>query len=153
MTEALQVTYDGISVSYDEAEDKWSFTIRGRERSAPSLAKAKEFIDRPVKDKEASTFTPLAAYYVGYDHAPREIQVTSMAEGRSYSSGQHYWIVKDGQRRKERCDYIYPQSPSNVEAVTQMRGLEKQIKTLQKQLEKAHQSMEKLVVKDEEIPY
>jgi hypothetical protein len=44
----MTITHDDITITYDEKDNRWHFELRGRQRSAESLAKAKEFIDKPV---------------------------------------------------------------------------------------------------------
>lgn len=45
----IKVIHSGIEILYVEGENKWTFTLRGRDRSADSLAKAKEYIDGLTK--------------------------------------------------------------------------------------------------------
>ena len=52
MNDNLIVTYRDIAITYDEQKDKWFFTLRGRDRSADSLANAKKAIDAPPPKEE-----------------------------------------------------------------------------------------------------
>lgn len=48
----IAVEHNGIKITYNEDRNEWEFTLRDRDRTAETLAKARECIDRPVKDKK-----------------------------------------------------------------------------------------------------
>jgi len=131
---SIEFTHDGTLITYDEQENKWTFTLRGRDRSAESLAKAKEIIDKPVPAEKAKPFEKIPAWLFKYDgDTPERIEVTGIAEDRGYGGGQRVWIKHRGNRSKESTSFsIYPVSPQNdviaqqviekQEFIAQLRG-------------------------------
>lgn len=54
-------TYRDIEIVLLEDENKWRFTANGRERTAPTLPKAREYIDNAldaVKSKKEKPWEP-----------------------------------------------------------------------------------------------
>ena len=109
----MKTEYSGIEITYDEGRDNWLFVLRGRSRSAPSLAKAKEAIDKEPKEKRAQTFPRFEAYMWAYDGF-KTVTVTSIADD-GYHNGMTFWVSDaDGRRRKERDYSLFPVNDHNT---------------------------------------
>lgn len=138
----ITVVHSDITITYNEGENKWTFTLRGRDRSADSLAKAKEFIDKPLPPEKAKPFEKIPAWFFRYSSAPKKIEVTGIAEGRGYGGDDKVWISEKGVRSKESVRLaIYPQNPKNdqivqtiVEKMKQREKLSEEISNLQRTL-------------------
>src|SRR5687767_3440774 len=111
----IQVVHDETTITYNESEDKWEFTLRGRDRSAGSLVKAKEYIDKPVPAEKAKPFEKIAAWKFGYSDKPVRVEITGIAESPSYRrNALSVWIKNGTQREKVDVLYcIYPSNPEN----------------------------------------
>lgn len=137
MREVITVTHGGIEVRYEEHRNRWSFTLRGRERSAESLAHARAAIDKPPPKKKAdSEFKPFEAWYGGgYDGTDyRKVMVTSIAESRY--SRQEIWIRDNDGRQKVKAEHTYPSNPKNDAIIEAILALRKQTDGLAKQIER-----------------
>lgn len=137
---AITVEHSGIVITYDEAANLFRFTLRGRERSAESLAKAREAIDKPVKVK-GKPFERFQAWFTQYGSV-QKVEVTSIAEG-----GSHVWIsFPEGNRgymnrSKVATLFVYPCNGTNDTIANQIlvlglkrEELRKQMDALQKEL-------------------
>lgn len=125
-TEDKGITYEykGIVVTYDESWDMWRYELRGRQRSAKSLAKVKESIDRPVKQK--NPFRRFEAYYdQGYGNFVL-VEITSIAEDE-YGRADTVWCWNekaDYQKRfKTNENRIFPRSEHNVPIIRKIDEL------------------------------
>jgi hypothetical protein len=113
-TSTITITHSDVQITYNEGSDKWEFTLRGRDRSAESLAKAKEFIDRPLPKEKDKPFQRIPAWLFRYNDEPKKVEITGIAEGRGYKGDEKVWISDGKDRRKESVGYsIYPQSANN----------------------------------------
>lgn len=112
MDKPIQVVHSDVSISYDERENKWLFTLRGRDRSAESLAKAKEIIDKPVPKEKAKPFEKIPAWHFDYGNDPEKVLVTGIAEV-DYARRQCVWINRNGSRSKEPVTEVFPQNEKN----------------------------------------
>lgn len=147
MTEITH-THDDTLITYDENANLWRFTLRGRDRSTDSLAKAKEAIDKPVATK-TKPFEKIQVWYVGHNSAPEKVEITGHAE-RSYGSGTWVWINCDGRRSKERAEYtLYPCSDKNNAIAAVMSSKKSEIEKLEKELSDLKPKLEPLKL---EIP-
>lgn len=139
-TEIIKQTYRDVEIVYIEREDKWNFTVNGRERNLESLAKAKESIDRALdKEVKERPWKPFEAWYENR-HGERDYQkvrVTSEAD-RDYGRRQ-FWITrevedkygqKEQKRQKVTMDYLFAVSPDNDERIQQVMELRKQADSL-----------------------
>lgn len=119
----LKVTYTDVEISYVEDTNRWQFTLRGRERSAESLAKAKEAIDKPEPQKKAAPFERIKVWTnSGYSDSWRQGEVTSIAE-RQYSR-QEVWVSIDGRRVKIAARQCFPDTPETIAAIEALRANE-----------------------------
>jgi hypothetical protein len=140
----LTVTYDGVEIRYEERSDRWKFCLRGRERSADSLAKAKEAIDKP-EPKEKKPFERISAYYQkGWGGGFIKVQITSIAEDSPYGSRTDVWINNEGTREKKPASSLYAITPANEKLIadwtvaeTQRKALEQEQRDIVEKLEQA----------------
>lgn len=119
---ALTVEHDGITITYEEQSDRWTFELRGRSRSCESLAKAKETIERPVKEG-TKKFERIQAYKMSYGDRPKLVAVTSIAERTRYGGGGYVWISDGGQREKVNASRLRAVSPANDAIVANITAL------------------------------
>lgn len=98
MNKELQITHNGTVVTYDENRNRWTFSLRGQDRSAESLTKAREAIDKPAP-KSTKPFARITAWFIRYSSDPEKVEVTGIAE-KSYGDRQ-YWIRSESGRSKE----------------------------------------------------
>lgn len=125
MNAPLKVTYGEVEIIYDESSDKWTFELRGRCRSMESLAKAKEFIDRPVKDDSEKKFEPVKCWLKRYGDGFKTVTVTSVAD---CDYRKRVWTVDEHKRRSlETVDNLYPCGVENDALVASWTELQTQI--------------------------
>ena len=127
MSNPVTTEYGGIAITYDERDDVWRFELRGRERKADTLAKAKEAIDKPAPQEK--TFKPLEAYVTNYGMAIEPATITSIAEP-SYGKFQ-VWCTINGERRKKELSDFFAITPENESLVVECGELDKKIKWLE----------------------
>lgn len=143
----VKVTYDGVEIVYSEREDKWVFELRGRERKAESLAKAKGAIDKPdPKEKDKKPFERCKAYKVNNwgDNDFRVVEVTSIADSPTWSRGNQVWIMDGGQRRKEDAGNLAIISAENTAKVSEWAVRKVEIDQLEELNRSLATSMERL---------
>ena len=128
-TEAIKVMHNDVLITYEERRDVWTFSLRGRERSADSLAKAKEAIDKVPKEKnkfERVKVYGSPSYSSGFKLEIGEI--TSLCE-KTYGS-QQAWTVFGKDREKALCSNLFPVTPNNTAIVEKILQLNKEIEQL-----------------------
>lgn len=149
-------THQGIEIVYRESDNRWVFTLRGRERSAESLANAKAAIDKPEPKKKSDKFTPVEAWFDGHRWGGRgewkKVTVTSIAE--SYvrvSDCGDVWIKDGKERSKQSADRIYPVGEANDAIIEQLRNLDKEKADLEERIAATKDKLKPFIVpKDEE---
>lgn len=150
-TAQVQVTHREIPIIYDEREDKWCFTLRGRDRSAESLAKAKGIIDKPVPTEKAKPFQHIPAWDFGYNDLPKRVKVTGIGEGRYSHQKLSVWITDGKQRRKENAAFrVYPSNETNDAIAEQVIRKMKEIEVLREECSNLKQKLLPLVIEPEE---
>lgn len=121
MNKPIQIVHSDVPITYNEQANKWFFTLRGRDRSAESLAKAKEIIDKPVPVEKAKPFEKIPAWLFKYNSLPQKVTITGIAERGDYRGDPGVWISDEKKNRsKESTRYVYPSNPKNdliVEAI------------------------------------
>lgn len=143
----MKTLYNAIEISYNEENDRWEFELRGRARSAESLAKAKEAIDKEPKEKRTQVFPRFDAYRFRYGDEISIVTVTSVADTRY--SGVEFWITgKDG-RSKERASQLYPVNEKNTAIVTEIKRINAQIEGLDKAKATQHTKLQSATVPKE----
>ena len=130
MSNELKQTYRDVEIVYVERDDRWNFTVNGKERNRESLVKAKESIDRALDhERVEKPWEPFAAYLFRGGEL-REVKVTSQADTSRYSNSRQYWIAQGGKRSKEPECYLYAVTPENEKAIARWRELEAEIDRL-----------------------
>lgn len=129
----VKVTYGGIDIAYNEEQDRWEFELRGRERFADSLAKAKEAIDKP-EPKTAKKFVPVRAIMNTYSSVYVGT-ITSIAD--SGYGPQQVWFTRDSDKRrsKEPLSAMKEFNEANRKLVAEHDALQKEADTLRKKAE------------------
>lgn len=156
-------TYRDVEIVLLEDENKWRFTANGRERSAPSLPKAREYIDNAldeVKSKKAKVWEPFEAYHKsGYSTDSFEkVTVTSEAESDRYSNRRQYWINnknKDHRGHKEKgrskvsATELYAITPDNDKLIAQLAVLSKESEQLEEKIRSTAAKVKQITVPKE----
>lgn len=127
MSEAIKVSYNGVEITYSEGENQWLFELRGRSRKAESLQKAKEAIDKPVRQKADTEFKRCKAWFHRWGEW-KKVDVTSFA-GMGYSRGE-WWIMAEGNRSKESA--LYADTPENAAIIEEIKKTDAEIRRLHK---------------------
>lgn len=135
----MKTDYNGIEITYDEKDDRWKFELRGRSRSADTLSKAKEAIDKEPKEKRTQTFPRFQAYRWRYDGLT-EVTVTSVAEGYG---GLHFWVTEGDKRSKESANSLYPVNEYNTAIIGQIKAKADEIDRLSEEKRKLHEKLKK----------
>lgn len=145
----ITVEHDGTTITYDERRNVWAFTLRGRDRSSESLAKAREAIDKPVKEKKSETFKPFEAWFGGgwSSNDFRKVTVTGIAERTyRYASRNEVWIRDKNARSKQDADSVYPVSEHNDPVIEALLELRKQRETIENKINTARRKLKAYAV-------
>ena len=148
-------TYREVEIVLLEDENKWRFTANGRERTAPTLPKAREYINNAldaVEKKKEKKWEPFEAWYQGRFGGREFIKVTVTSEaGAGYSSEREFWISyqskdyrgrDERKREKVRQTELFVDSPESAELIQRSGDLKKQAAELE---DDARQLIGKLV--------
>lgn len=119
----MKTEYNGVEIEYVESDNKWRFTLHGRERSASSLTLAKQAIDKGPKPK--TKFEPIPAWLWNYS-GPKKVTIASLAENSRYSRAEA-WVTRDGRRSKEGISDLYADNLANQPLVDEWLGLQKDL--------------------------
>lgn len=149
MNAPITVEHNGIVITYNEAFDRWEFTLRNRERSSGTLAKAKEAINKPPPEpKKQFNRIDCWAYSGAWDGGWKKVTVTSVSER---GCGSPWVRTSQGNKRsKERARDLFPCGSKNDPLVGKLTEIEKQIAELRDQTEKIKLRMVPLNIPDEE---
>lgn len=129
----IKVTWHGTEIIYRETQNTWGFTLRGRERSAESLEKAKESIDAPPPADKVP-FKRVSVYREERHCTWAVVEVTSIAEPRYGST--YCWIAgADKKREKVNARELYVITESNRDRVVAIGALVQQREKLSAQIE------------------
>lgn len=135
-SQQIKITHNGVEIVYNESQNVFEFTLRGRERSAPSLAKAKEAIDKvpDPKDPNEKPFERIKCYcdggYFDKDGTGHAIvEVTSVADGKGYYGGPEFWASGEGSgysrgkklRSKVYGSHLFPVNDKNTAIIEQLK--------------------------------
>ncbi len=143
----MKVTHSEIEIEYDEASNRWKFELRGRSRSAESLAKAKEAIDKVPADKQ-SKFPQTPAFRVGLWNEHELVVVTSV-KGIGWLKDLEVWVKKpDGTRTVESTKALKANSKDNEAILLQKDILKNKIKILENEMRDLIKSMQPFVMPD-----
>jgi hypothetical protein len=148
-TKPITVVHDDTTITYNESENRWTFTLRGRDRSAESLAKAKEYIDKPLPPEKAKPFEKIPAWFLPYHDKPEKVEVTGIAE-RRYGA-EEVWINVGGRRKKEAVAYkVYPSNTKNDALIEQILAAQKEISKLKQNIDESKSHLAPLVLPKDE---
>lgn len=151
----ITVEHNGITITYNERFNRWDFTLRGRERFSETLAKAREYIDRPYKEKPQTKFERVNCWYFRYSDV-MTCTVTSIGVPRWTGSDPQVNITfkDEGRSKLNRVDStaIYPQNEKNDALVAEWKQCAEQIKALREQQDAIIKKMKCYVLPKEEEP-
>lgn len=151
MSNAVTVLYCDVLVTYEEDRDVWTFSLRGRERSAPSLAKAKESIDKvPAEKKNDFQRVPVYCYNGWSSSAMSKGEITSIAEGRF--STPEVWVVINGVREKKHASNVFPIGPANDGVVQVLEQLQHELEVVQAKIKASKGQLQAYAVAQDEVP-
>lgn len=143
-------TYKGVAISYNEHNDKWEFTLRGQERSASTLSKAKAVIDKPAP-KNKKPFQRFKAWTKrGWGEGGFiECEVTSIADAPSWSTPE-VWVQKGSERRKVYARDVYLKNARNDSLIAEIGKLEKQFNEVRTLIDERQSKLESIQIKRED---
>ena len=128
MAQELKQTYKGITIAYEEYENKWVFELRGKERSVDSLKTAKEEIDKPPP-KEKKPFMKVEVWRDGFGYSRGDgfvkVVVSSIADAEARHGYVAAWLTYNKERRKEDISGLFLVNAHNdaiVQAIATKRG-------------------------------
>jgi hypothetical protein len=107
----IKATHNGIEITYNEHFNRWDFELRGRERSAESLYKAKQIISKPCSEPSSKTFVRRKGYILdrwGFGE-PIAVEITSVA-GHKFGN-QYFRLMINGARREEPAYKVIESTP------------------------------------------
>ena len=142
-SELIATQYAGITIEYNERENKWVFELRGRERKTDSLSAAKEAIDKPEPIKKAP-FTKIPAYKYSYsDRSFTLVTITSVADFRGYSKTRpEVWVViPQAGRVKVYADELYAVTEGNNKLTSYILAYNASIQELEDKRRMAFEAM------------
>lgn len=151
---AVTTTYRDIEVALLEDANQWKATINGRERTFPTLPKARESIDKSLANIAKKTVAPFERFDVWfrerYGNGFKKVTVTSYAEGRSHwDKSQYAWVNKNGERSKEPISQLFPINEINTDLVEQITKLEDQGKAIDEQIGELAKQLQSLAIPTE----
>lgn len=107
-------TYRDIEITLIEDENRWRFTVNGRERTCQTLPNARASIDKVqdavVKDKKKA-FEPIPAWYMSYTEEPQLVTITAF--NFDEYRGVLAWIMRGKNRGKEEVTQLYHDNAYN----------------------------------------
>jgi hypothetical protein len=145
MADTLEVKYKEVEIVYSEENSRFEFELRGKERYAESLAKAKEAIDKPVPGPAGKKFEPVRALFRSY-RGVKPGTITSIAES-GYRS-QEVWFTQDEDKRrsKEWLSNMCEESESNLLLYKDSKALYKEAESLRSKAEAKRESMKPIKI-------
>lgn len=145
----MKTTYHEIEIAYDESDDRWHFDLRGRKRSAETLSKAKEAIDKEPAEKRKQVFPRFEAYKLSTWDNSEIVTVTGLGD-EAWRGQPQFWIVdKSGKRSKEHASSLFPVNEKNTAIVACIIDLKKQIVALEESKSKQRERLQAAVVPKE----
>jgi hypothetical protein len=122
MSEPIKQMHRDIEIMLLEDENVWQFTVNGRQRKAPTLPKAREYIDNAldrIETKKEKPWEPIDAYFLdSYPNSLGNLQkgkITSVA-GRDYRGRDEVWFSSDkaGRRKVSIASMVAVSDSNNV---------------------------------------
>jgi len=141
-----------IEIKYNERDNEWQFTLRGKDRTAQSLENAKASIDAPVREK-ARVFKKFEAFLrSGYakDTRLEKVTVTGLvAGGRGYRTSGKAWVRRaNGRRDTAYMNALLQMTPENEALVKQIDELVTQQETLSTQIKALSEKIAPVTITD-----
>lgn len=126
------VTYGDVEIEYFESDNQWTFVLRGRERTVPSLTAAKEAIDKPVAGKKPEFKRQSALMIDRYgSRLLKKVEITSLIE-----RGHYVWTVDAaGNRSKQASKLVFLDTEDNVVKFGKWTALKNEVSRLEKEAE------------------
>lgn len=153
MSELIGMTYGEFFILYSELDNTWiPKRSNGSLPGCSSLAKAKESIDKLLK-QEKSTFIRHQALFLKNPYSdPVRVEVTSFVvkeQGYSRKEPRLYtWIkLPDGQRQCENVETLREFTAENVERLSRAEGLKKEVERIRQQLNLVREAFTPYVLK------
>lgn len=157
MEPAIIIQHHGTIITYDEGRDLFCFELRGRQRTAESLRKAKEAIDAPPP-KQRKPFARFKAWnrqsvsWGTSDYV--EVEVTSIAEERYAGQAMEVWInnsvAQYRQRAKVSVYDIFPRNEKNDAIIAEWKERHERIKALQTEQQATVKKLKPYVIPKED---
>ena len=151
MAESIKVKHSEVEIEYNEENDRWDFTVGGRERFAKSLSKAREAIDTVPATKKKG-FEPFKAYWTSTSQYQirNVVTVTSVAEKSSGMYGPSFWIKTErGERTKVAQGQLAAITPENEAIIDKLCELGDQQRSIGKEITKLWESVKHVEVPSE----
>lgn len=146
----INLTYMGVDIKYEEHGNRWTFTLRGRDKSASSLKEAKEIISKPAKKK--SEFKRFEAWKIGYGSVrPESVEVTSVVEEGRYGGPRVRVKSKEG-ISESSVNVIFPKNAINDELIRQILVVCDDRDAIEKKLEALKEKLKPCKIEPEEQP-
>ena len=142
----MKFEHAGITVTYNEKKDVWEFELRGRSRTAPTPAKAKEYIEKEPAPDKTKPFPRFKAFKRDGDTFT-EVEVTSIADSHTrLSSSTEFWIQGpksgyDSGREKIYSNRLLVISPENAMRITAIAAATAERKALNDKIAQMHSEM------------
>lgn len=144
MSEVVKTTHRGIEISYNETKNTWHFTLRGRDRTAETLANAKAAIDKPDPSGK-KPFERIKAIMTEYGTNFLEGEITSIAEN-GYGR-QYVWFTTEPRgRRKELLSLMRADTAENRALMAEALILYDQASKASKKASQIAESMSKVEI-------
>jgi len=130
----LKTQHNGTEITYVEKTNLWTFELRGRERKAESLVKAKEIIDTPEREKKPA-FTRVKAYTErSYDGSGfQTVEVTSIADTQHWQATEYWISTGKGNRQRMACFSLFPVNGKNDALIAKVKIVDTQLEALKKE--------------------
>jgi hypothetical protein len=134
----ISETYREIEIVLLETDNKWRFTANGRERTAPSLPKAREFIDNALDAVAAEKEKPFEKIPVIYMNPYPDCGdvgridkgvITSIAES-NYRNEPVVWANTTRGKEKKDLSYFCADTPANNAVIEKLKEIAAQVETL-----------------------
>lgn len=147
-------TYRDVSITYDEQEDQWKFTLRGNDRSVDSLVQAKAAIDKPAskKHKPFKRIEAWTDHRDGYKHKFVKVTVTSIVSRKlRWSDWPEVWIAFDNKQRTQIAqERVFLDTDENRKAIREIQAVRDKINMLTKVEEKLLRKLKHSKIRAEE---
>lgn len=140
MSDNFKTTHRGVEIVYLEDENKWRYTVNGRERSAVGLAKARANINKALESVQTAKWEPFDAFLYNYDSYER-VKVTAIAEGGRWRGAENAWIERDGRRERASTGMLFKASDENAALLADILRMRAEAAALEDAAEAAYKKL------------